>query len=405
MRLLIVTLLVVVALALVGGAVLAVFNQWNVFAALGLDIDPGYVMLSYESLTLETSFWMFLILTAVALFAVYFVLRTLLIIIGSDRRFNEWRQRRRSVRARRQTTRGLLALAQGQWRRAERNLTSSAKDADQPLINYLAAARAAYEQGKNEATDEWLKAASQSTKGSDLAVGITQVQLLQSRNQNEQALAVLLKLREDHPRHPYLLKLLVKTLQDLSDWVALNELLPTLRKATKIPADELKKLEEKVALQLLDRARHAHGGRDLVKTFDGLSRDVRNTHTVLSCYVGLLLETEQEEKAEEALRSGLKSVWHDDLVETFGRLKGADAGKQLLFAEQQLQERPNDPVLLLTLGRLALRQNDIEKAREYLQTGLRIKGLPGLHAEMGKVMLAEGDETLACEHFQLALGH
>ncbi|TNC91526.1 MAG: heme biosynthesis protein HemY, partial [Thalassolituus sp.] len=173
MRLLIVTLLVVVALALVGGAVLAVFNQWNVFAALGLDIDPGYVMLSYESLTLETSFWMFLILTAVALFAAYFVLRTLLIIIGSDRRFNEWRQRRRSVRARRQTTRGLLALAQGQWRRAERNLTSSAKDADQPLINYLAAARAAYEQGKNEATDEWLKAASQSTKGSDLAVGIT----------------------------------------------------------------------------------------------------------------------------------------------------------------------------------------------------------------------------------------
>ena len=49
--------------------------------------------------------------------------------------------------------------------------------------------------------------------------------------------------------------------------------------------------------------------------------------------------------------------------------------------------------------------NDLEKAREYLQTGLSIKGLAELHAEMGKVMLAEGDETLACEHFQLALGH
>ena len=62
-------------------------------------------------------------------------------------------------------------------------------------------------------------------------------------------------------------------------------------------------------------------------------------------------------------------------------------------------------MLLLVLGRLALRVNNVEKAREYLQTGLRIKGLPELHAEMGKVMLAEGDETLACEHFQLALGH
>ena len=65
----------------------------------------------------------------------------------------------------------------------------------------------------------------------------------------------------------------------------------------------------------------------------------------------------------------------------------------------------DDPLLLLTLGRLALRVNDLEKAREYLQTGLSIRGLAELHAEMGKVMLAEGDETLACEHFQLALGH
>ncbi len=368
-------------------------------------IDAGYVMLSWENYTVETSLWMFLVLGAIALLAVYIALRALLVLFGSDRRFNEWRQRRRSLRARRQTTRGLLALAQGQWRRAERNLTSSAKDSDQPLINYLAAARAAYEQDKSEATDEWLKQASLSTKGSDLAVGITQVQLLQSRNQNEQALAVLISLREKHPRHAYLLKLLVKTLQDLEDWVALNELLPTLRKATKIPDEELRKLERNVALQLLDRARHANGGQGLTSTFDGLGRDVRYTSDVMKSYIDLLLETEQEEKAEEALREGLKHVWHDELVEIYGRLKGKDANKQLLFAEQQLKERPNDPLLLLTLGRLALRVNDLEKAREYLQTGLSIKGLAQLHAEMGKVMLAEGDETLACEHFQLALGH
>ena len=362
-------------------------------------------MLSWENYTVETSLWMFLVLGAIALLAVYIALRALLVLFGSDRRFNEWRQRRRSLRARRQTTRGLLALAQGQWRRAERNLTSSAKDSDQPLINYLAAARAAYEQDKSEATDEWLKQASLSTKGSDLAVGITQVQLLQSRHQNEQALAVLISLREKHPRHAYLLKLLVKTLQDLEDWVALNELLPTLRKATKIPDEELRKLERNVALQLLDRARHANGGQGLTATFDGLGRDVRYTSDVMKSYVDLLLETEQEEKAEEALREGLKHVWHDELVEIYGRLKGKDANKQLLFAEQQLKERPNDPLLLLTLGRLALRVNDLEKAREYLQTGLSIRGLAELHAEMGKVMLAEGDETLACEHFQLALGH
>ncbi|WP_320819305.1 heme biosynthesis HemY N-terminal domain-containing protein [Thalassolituus sp.] len=367
-------------------------------------IDAGYVLLSFYNYTLETSLWLFLVLLAGGLIALYWTIRFILIVLQSDGRFNSWRRHRRSVRARHQTTRGLLSLAQGQWRRAERQLSGSAKDADQPMINYLAAARAAYEQGKTEATDEWLKAASKSTKGSELAVGITQVQLLQSRKQHEQALAVLLQLRQKHPRHAYVLKLIVKTYQDLEDWVALNDLLPTLKKATKIPADDLKKLEENVSLQLLDRAKNIQGS-NLTSTFESIARDTRYTFPVMKRYIDLLLETDQESKAEEALRTGLKYVWHDELIEIYGRLKSTDANKQLLFAEQQVQERPNDPVLLLVLGRLALRVNNVEKAREYLQTGLRIKGLPELHAEMGKVMLAEGDETLACEHFQLALGH
>ena len=87
---------------------------------------------------------------------------------------------------------------------------------------------------------------------------------------------------------------------------------------------------------------------------------MRYTSDVMKSYVDLLLETEQEEKAEEALREGLKHVWHDELVEIYGRLKGKDANKQLLFAEQQLKERTNDPLLLLSLGRLALRVNDME---------------------------------------------
>ncbi|MDF1762588.1 MAG: heme biosynthesis HemY N-terminal domain-containing protein [Oleibacter sp.] len=381
---------------------LLVFVSAVAIGAFGY-MDAGYVLLSWDTYTLETTLWFFLVVLAIALIAIYMALRSLLLLFGSDKRFNEWRKKRRSMRATRKTTRGLLAMAQGQWSRAERNLTSSATDSDQPLINYLAAARAAFEQGKEEATDEWLKAASQSTKGSELAVGISHVSLLQSRQQHEQALAVLINLREQYPRHPYLLKLLTKTLQELGDWVALNDLLPALRKGTKVSDADLNELEEKVAIQLLERAQHTNGGRDLTKVFASINRDTRNNAAVLHRYVELLVATEQDAVGEEALREGLKSTWSDALIEQFGVVKGSDASKQLLFAEQQLQERPNDPLLLLTLGRLALRVGSTEKAREYLQTGLRIKSLPALHAEMGKVMLAEGDETLACEHFQLAL--
>lgn len=365
-------------------------------------VDAGYVLLSWDTYTYESSVWVFLLVLALISVVLYFVFRSLLILLGSDWRFNEWRKRKRGLRANTQTTRGLLALAEGQWRRAERNLTANAKDAGHPLINYLAAARAAYEQGKDDTADEWLKAASKSTAGSDLAVGITQVQLLQSRNQYEQALAVLVNLREKHPRHAYLLKLLVKTLQELEDWVSLNELLPVLRKATKIPEDKIKELEEKVAIQLMKKARHSPA-QNIGRVFDALNSSTKHSLPVLSFYVEMLVEMGKEDQAITVLRDNLKQVWHDDLVCTYGKLKGNDDAGQLLFAEKQLPERPNDAILLLTLGRLSLRMNNLEKAKEYLETGLRIKRLPELHAEMAKVKLLEGDETIACEHFQLAL--
>ena len=64
MRMIVVLLLTLVVLALIAGAGLAVFNQWELFALVGLDIDPGYVMLSYSVYTLETSLWMFLVLSS-----------------------------------------------------------------------------------------------------------------------------------------------------------------------------------------------------------------------------------------------------------------------------------------------------------------------------------------------------
>ena len=216
--------------------------------------DPGYVLVNWTTISIETTVWFFLAFVVVLVVGFYMATRALLALLGSWSWYVGWRDERSSGTARKQTTRGLLALAQGQWPRAERLLTKSAKSADTPLINYLAAARATYEQGKTLETDELLNKANQSTPGAELAVGITQAQLLISRGQNEQALAVLLKLRESHPKHAYVLKLLVKLYQELEDWVALHGLLPAFGKTGKISEEKLHQLENKVYVQLLERA-------------------------------------------------------------------------------------------------------------------------------------------------------
>lgn len=377
-----------------------------------VSLDSGYVLFSWANYTIETSFWFFNVLLTAFFISAYLILRLILLLIGSDWRVNEWLKQRRSKRGQRQTTRGFLSLAQGQWHTAERQLTQAASLGDNPLINFLGAARAAYEKGDHDKSDQWLKEASHSTKGAELAVAITQIQLLISRGQTEQALAVVLRLRKNNPKHKHLLKMHIKVLRELEDWVSLKELLPTVRKLVKlIPQDKLKELEEKVVIQLMKRVAKGQGlvvrgagQAELVReVYNDAPRSVRLSVAVLKCYIELLLQLQQAGKAEVALRLALPSVWHDDLISLYGRIKGDDLQQQLLFAEDQLQERTNDPLLLLALARIANRVGDKDKAQEYLEAASKIKALPEVHTELGHLLTQQGEFESACEHFNKAL--
>jgi len=160
-------LLVIIVLALLLGTGLA----------FGLQYDLGYIRVSFGNYLVETNFWV-----GLALLVALVVLTVML--IGLVRRLRNgtsmmsgWIARGKERRARRRTTRGLLALAEGNWPRAKKMLTSSASNADTPLINYLAAAQASFECGDHEAVDDLLRKAFESTPGSSMAVGITQAQL------------------------------------------------------------------------------------------------------------------------------------------------------------------------------------------------------------------------------------
>ena len=55
-------------------------------------IDAGYVLLSFYNYTLETSLWLFLVLLAGGLIALYWTIRFILIVLQSDGRFFQGRQ-------------------------------------------------------------------------------------------------------------------------------------------------------------------------------------------------------------------------------------------------------------------------------------------------------------------------
>ena len=373
--------------------------------ALGLQYDLGYIRISLGNYLIETNFWIGLTLLIALVAALVFGINLFRRMRHGTGMVAGWLARGNERRARRRTTQGLLALAEGNWPRARKLLVSSAEHADTPLINYLAAAQAAFEAQDHEAVDDLLRRAFESTPGSDLAVGITQAQLQLAGNRQEQALATLLRLRKQTPHHPFVLKLLKNAYLKLEDWRELSRLLPEIRKRNLIDADEQNELERLAWQNLLQRAaedcrKQAQTGKPdlepLTRLWDELPGSLRRSEHTIREYARLLAELGDEEQAETLLRKVLRNHWSDELVNLYGRVKGLKPEEQLLIAEQWLKDRPNNSELLLALGRLSLRNELWGKAREYFETSLKLRRSRETIAELSRLNahMGEGEDSL-----------
>ena len=122
---------------------------------LGFPADPGYLLIAFGNTTFETS--LFAMLIAVATF--YLLVRIVLAawrVINPYRWFRAGRElaHRSRSRSRSRTVEGMLYLTRRNWRSAYSLLLKSADDEDASVVNFLAAAYAAYELGERE---NWLK--------------------------------------------------------------------------------------------------------------------------------------------------------------------------------------------------------------------------------------------------------
>jgi HemY protein len=375
--------------------------------ALGLQYDLGYIRVSYGHYLVETNAWIGLALFLTLVVASVFVLDLLRQFRRRSGDLIGWLARGSERRARHRTTKGLLALAEGNWPRARKLLTSAAERADTPLINYLAAAQAAFEAGDHDAVDELLRKAYESTPGSDLAVGITQAQLQLAGNRLEEALATLLRLRKQSPHHPFVLKLLKNTYLKLEDWKALAKLLPDLEKRNVMSDGEFHALQREVWHNLLEQAAQDCERRrredpqaslePLTRLWDELPGFLRRDEHTIRDYARLLAKLGDEPQAETLLRKVLRNHWSDELINLYGRIRGQKPDEQLLLAEQWLKDRPNNAELLLALGRLSLRNELWGKAKEYFETSLRLRRSREALAELSRLNAHMGEEEASIQ--------
>ncbi len=345
-------------------------------AAVGLGLllmqDPGYVLIGYREWTVETSLMVLLIAIGLLFAAAYISLRLLAGVRSAPARMRGWDQRRRALKARDSLSRGLLELAEGKWQSAERRLLKHVAVSESPLLNYLAAARAAQQQGEHDRRDHYLKLAHQAVPGADIAVGLTQAELQISHRQMEQALATLTHLRSISPNHGSVLKMLMKLYERLQDWERLRELLPQLRKRKVITGEQADQLERRLHCELVEQAAHDKDLEHLRATWGRVPKRLQSDEDLVYQYASQLLDLGGGEQAEGLLRDTLRRTWSDRLVDLYGRAPGADPARQMAVAEEWLKERQTNPVLLQALARLALRNRLWGKARSLLESSIGI---------------------------------
>lgn len=373
--------------------------------ALALSGGPGYIQIIYRDWTMETSLAVFVTLMVLVFAACYGVLR----LWGAARRFpKRWRalqEQRQLNKARHALTHGLIKLSEGAWSEAEQLLTKYAEHSDAPILNYLAAARAAQELRSESQRDAYLSLAHQSKPENTFAVELSQARLQFDYRQPRQALDTLLNLDSATRRHPPVLKLFMKVYSELQQWESLIDLLPDLRKTNIISDEQSDNLECSAYAQLLARASLDQDATALIKAWQQVPQKVQVREYVISEYARGLISKGMGDHAEPALHEIISKEWNDNLVHLYGLAAGVDSAKQLARAEAWLSDHENNAMLLLTLGRLCLRTRLWGKARRYLEASAAAFPHPEVYHTLAQLLerLGEQDNALDCYRKGMAL--
>lgn len=365
--------------------------------------DNGIILLTVSDWAIQTSFVFFIVLLVVLFAVFYFTIRLIFHFWEMPAELRQWKKHRKQRLSEKYLASGLEALFEGRWKTAEDNLIKGVKYAKSPLINYLCAARAAQKQGRIDYRDYYLSLAQADNSDSKTAVGLTQAELQITQKQTEQALATLTHLHEQQPGQKQVKLLLLKTYTELKAWRDIINILPEIEQEKLLPHENIISAKLEAYASLLREAGEAVNKKEVENIWQNIPRKLRSELYLLEVYTQEKLRFADTVDCEPLLRKSIKEKWDIEIVKLYGLVQGKDPDKQLAFAESLISGHARDPVLLLTLGRLASRNSLWGKASAYLKESILIQPMPETYRELAMLLEKQGDYSAASSYFQQGL--
>lgn len=370
-------LLLLLALALAGAL------AWHALAA-----DPGYVLVVWRGWQLEST----VLVALAALLLGWLLLRMLLWLVRAP-----WiaLQRGSRRRARLRLAEALVAREEGRWQRADALLQRAATHPDFLQAATLEAARALRARGEADEAERLLRGLDPSP-----LADLQRAEACLERGDSAAACERLDAAAAAYELPPRGWWLRVRAMLACGRADEALALLPELRRVRALPPDALEREEARLAAtglaqlpdyQSLRRARRR------------LPRALRRQPEVVAAYARRCAGFGLMDVAAKALESGLKHVWSEQLIALYGRLPLGEFGRRLRAAEGWLAAHPDNPALLLCLGRLCREDGLWGKAEDYLEGALKRGAGAEAWEEIGLVAAARGDDARARQALANAL--
>jgi HemY protein len=369
----------------------------------------GYLLIAYGTKTIEMTLWV-AALAVVALYAVLWFARKML-LGGAEmvRRFREIFLFGSVERAQKRAATGMVDYLTGDWLEARKKLLRTLDKVEYPLASYIAAARSSFEMGDEAEADNILDKALM-VAHSELPVALTRARLHVQAERYEAAINILKPIDIKMPRQAAVLDLMHHIYIAQKNWRALEDMFPAMRKAKVLSNVEFEALEQMLACEKMKALSEqvksllvAERLPALQTLWKSYSRSLQKNSAIITAYAEALITHYQDQEAEVLVRKALNNQWYDPLVNLYGRLQVKEIHSQIRALEGWLKSKPQDATLLLSMGRIMLRNQQWELARDYFQRSMNLQASVETTMEMARLMEKMGDHKKSSDLYQQGL--
>ena len=367
----------IILATLIGG-----FLTWQ------LTKNNSYIQIVYGNYTLDMSLWGLVLILSILFVVTLLLKNTIRAIVDPSQKlirdFSEFKVKKNQLLI----SRGLLYFIQDEWINARKDLEKSAENSPMPIVNYLAAAFSAYEAGDFEDADQLIAKAQKNNSKKDTAVVLIKAKIYVRNKNYTKALEILKPLLKIYPSNSTILRELYTIYVNLEDLGNVKKLLPDLKRYKVFQKNKINEIEiytYRSSIKIISK-NNATGTEDLNKLWGKIPRNLKKEKTIFLQYVTKLYELKEEAAAESLIRRFLKSGWDEKLIRLYGLIAGPDNEKQLIFAESLLSARPDNPELMLAIGRLNLRCELLVKAQDCFESSIAIQPKIETYVELAKLM-------------------